>query len=440
MATAKNKLPQFGESATLDNNIVDNSSTLKTTGFQPNTTIQSAQVNTYMKMLVNGMNGLVDSLYREAIAQGEISATSKASDWQDYLLKGLTNLIENTKVKNADTATSTSGNSATASKLQTSRKISIVGDASGNTTFDGSKDVSITVDVSKAGSLDSTNIGDDKNPVYFNDLGKPVATGETLSKNVSGNAATASKLMTARTINLKGDITGTASFDGSKDIDITTTKVNKKATKLVDSIDAALNVGSSSRPVYFVDGIPSAITNLSTSLVFGTPSTEPKFTVEKLLTMWSTASNTFIADASKVLTNESGTPLTFGSTHQPVYFNEGKPVACKITHNKVLATKVASIPAAKLFDSAGVKNWSKITINALLGGNQLSKGLWSFSGTAQDGSYLAVGIMYITNVTKVSSIIADITCYVSGDVINSSSGNYDFTRLDNALTLTTLGE
>jgi hypothetical protein len=45
----------------------------------------------------------------------------------------------------------------------------------------------------------------------------------TINANTTGNAATATKLETTRAIELSGDITGTANFDGSAPINITTT-------------------------------------------------------------------------------------------------------------------------------------------------------------------------------------------------------------------------
>lgn len=44
--------------------------------------------------------------------------------------------------------------------------------------------------------------------------------------SVRGNSATATKLQTARTISLSGDVKGSASFDGSKNITITTDLAN----------------------------------------------------------------------------------------------------------------------------------------------------------------------------------------------------------------------
>lgn len=55
---------------------------------------------------------------------------------------------------------------------------------------------------------------------------------------VSGNAATATKLATARTISLSGDVAGSASFDGSQNITITTTAAQKRETALIGSDDS----------------------------------------------------------------------------------------------------------------------------------------------------------------------------------------------------------
>lgn len=86
--------------------------------------------------------------------------------------------------KIVDAATAVTAESA--AKLTTARTISLEGDATGSTSFDGSADVSITVDVTSADT----------------------------AAQCTGNAATATKLETARNIN------GVA-FDGSADITIT---------------------------------------------------------------------------------------------------------------------------------------------------------------------------------------------------------------------------
>ncbi len=55
-------------------------------------------------------------------------------------------------------------------------------------------------------------------------------TANTFNGTLNGNAATASKLQTARTITLSGDISGSASFDGSTDVTISGTLANSGVT------------------------------------------------------------------------------------------------------------------------------------------------------------------------------------------------------------------
>ncbi|WP_346354998.1 phage tail protein [Azotosporobacter soli] len=82
-------------------------------------------------------------------------------------------------------AAATAITAESAEKLANARKISLKGDATGSTNFDGSADVTISVDVVSA----------------------------DVSSSCTGNAATATKLETARNIN-------GVSFDGTKDITI----------------------------------------------------------------------------------------------------------------------------------------------------------------------------------------------------------------------------
>ena len=144
----------------------------------------------------------------------------------------------------------TSVNADTASKLSTARKINITGNATGAATFDGSGDINIntTVNESKHAAAANTIKGfeqgtvnafsniwfsDNTNnakPVYnegiqYNPSTNVLKTG-TFQGKLNGNADsattanTATKLQTARTISLTGDITGSASFDGSSNISI----------------------------------------------------------------------------------------------------------------------------------------------------------------------------------------------------------------------------
>lgn len=86
-----------------------------------------------------------------------------------------------------------------------------------------------------------------------------VVTAQSFVGNFSGNAETASKLQTARTIELSGDITGNVSFDGSADVNITTALSKTGVT-------AGTYGTSQSFPIITVDD-EGRISNVTTSAV-----------------------------------------------------------------------------------------------------------------------------------------------------------------------------
>lgn len=90
------------------------------------------------------------------------------------------------------------GNAATATKLQTARSIAISGAVTGTaTSFDGTADIAIESTAIDGSKISTGTI--------------PAARIPTLNQDTTGNAATATKLSTARTIN-------GVSFDGTADI------------------------------------------------------------------------------------------------------------------------------------------------------------------------------------------------------------------------------
>ncbi|WP_051399091.1 MULTISPECIES: phage tail protein [Pseudomonas] len=106
-------------------------------------------------------------------------------------------------------------NAAIAARLATARAIGLTGDASGTANFDGSANASITVTLAKTGVAASTYGGvtvDEKGRVTAGAVVTPIANGGT--GNSTGQAPSATKLATARTIN------GVA-FDGTGNIAIT---------------------------------------------------------------------------------------------------------------------------------------------------------------------------------------------------------------------------
>ena len=151
------------------------------------------------------------------------------------------------------------GKADTADALETARSIAIAGDVAGSVSFDGSADVSITGTI-QADAVENSMI---LNPGYnFSDGGTPglVELGQqitiqgtsneievsrstgtftvglpstvsglssisatALAGELTGNASTATKLATARAIQISGDVAGTANFDGSAPINISST-------------------------------------------------------------------------------------------------------------------------------------------------------------------------------------------------------------------------
>jgi len=59
----------------------------------------------------------------------------------------------------------------------------------------------------------------------------------SITGNADGNAATATKLQTTRTISLSGDVTGSANFDGSSNVTINATVVDDSHNHVISNID-----------------------------------------------------------------------------------------------------------------------------------------------------------------------------------------------------------
>lgn len=81
----------------------------------------------------------------------------------------------------------------------------------------------------------NTDIGSASRPIYMND-GALSQCGNSLDVDITGNAATASRLSSSRNISLTGAVTGSASFTGNSDIEID--------TSLGAALEQAINAGS----------------------------------------------------------------------------------------------------------------------------------------------------------------------------------------------------
>ena len=65
---------------------------------------------------------------------------------------------------------------------------------------------------------------------------------DTITSDITGNAATTTKLATARTISLTGDVTGNVSFDGSANVSITATVVDDSHNHIISNVDGLQTV------------------------------------------------------------------------------------------------------------------------------------------------------------------------------------------------------
>lgn len=310
-ATAKNKLPVFGDRAEIDNSIVADTSGLRNTGFQYNTTIKSPEMNTYLKMLINGMSGLIDSVYDSGVNQGEIKATSTADEIKNYIKLGLNNIIKSTTVDtavHADEATNVDAITNNDSEDNANVNFAI-----GDQSF--SKTVNNVVHATKAASLDSIDVGDSSHAVYFDSNGKPVKIDKVAN---ASNADNATKLTTARTIKLGNQLAGSATFDGTGDITIDATLTKK---------------GQNGRPIYISNnGKVMEVSYIDQSILIAPDNSQrTKLSAGKLSNRWQNDPTTdnssiFIADGAKEMMDSLGNRTNVGNSNKPVYFASGKPV------------------------------------------------------------------------------------------------------------------
>lgn len=141
------------------------------------------------------------------------------------------------------------GNASTATTLETSRTIELTGDVTGSVSFNGSSNAVMSTTIasnSVALGSDTTgdyvaslvagtgvslanNSGESATPTIS--IGQAVSTSSSVSfahvnapvtGNLNGNAETASRLQTTRTIQISGDVSGSVVFDGSNNVNIAT--------------------------------------------------------------------------------------------------------------------------------------------------------------------------------------------------------------------------
>ncbi|WP_178114936.1 MULTISPECIES: phage tail protein [unclassified Pseudomonas] len=148
------------------------------------------------------------------------------------------------------------GTAGYASRLKTSRKIALMGDATGEALFDGSNNATIDMALANSGVTAGTygkvkvtakglvvkGLALEAADIPALDASK-IATG-TLSRPTTANAGSASKLQTGRALSFVGAATGLGWFDGSGDLNIQLALAGLDTGKLISGILPVLRGGT----------------------------------------------------------------------------------------------------------------------------------------------------------------------------------------------------
>ena len=200
--------------------------------------------------------GTTNLYFTDVRARGAISVTTGSGAYNSTT--GILTIPTNTSelTNGAGFITASNNITGSAAKWTTARTITLAGDLTGSVSIDGSADATLTATVAAnsvalgtdttgnyvadvtAGSYITTSgiAGEGWSPTIAvdatsgNTASKVVArdtfgnfSAGTITATLNGNASTATRLATARTISLTGDVTGSVSFDGSAGATIATT-------------------------------------------------------------------------------------------------------------------------------------------------------------------------------------------------------------------------
>ena len=218
----------------------------------------------------------------------------------------------------------------------------------------------------------------------------------TIASNTTGNAATATKLATARTITLTGDATGSVSFDGTANKSMAVTVVNNShnhtasqvtttdefgnsnsatVQDVLDDLDQAITNVASKDPIVTLTG---AITGTGTMTNLGNVSISTTATLDPIITLSGDASG------SVTLTNLGGATLNVtvnndSHTHDTRYYTESES-------NSRYAYKAGS--SSQSFSASTI---SALTTNYTYDGNSRHELITSSNGAAGLFSYSGQG-------------------------------------------------
>lgn len=225
----------------------------------------------------------------------------------------------------------------------------------------------------------------------------PNSSGNVKITMITGNAGSATKLQTARTITLSGDVSGSVSFDGSEDVSITATVADDSHNHTISNIDnlqttlnakAALasptftgtpkaptaTAGTNTTQIATTAFVTTAIAN-KTSVASATKATQDgsgNVITDTYLTK-TDASNTYLGKTAKAASASSADSVVWGNV-------SGKPSSFTPTSHNQASNTINALTGYSKPSSTGALSTSD-TLNSALG--KLEKAL---DGKASTGS------------------------------------------------------
>ena len=216
-----------------------------------------------------------------------------------------------------------------------------------------------------------------------------VTTAVANKTSVSGNAGTATKLATAKTIALSGDVSGSADFDGSEGITITATVADDSHNHVIGNVDGlqtALNAKapSASPTLTGTPKAPTATAGTNTTQIATTA-----FVTAAVSTAESSAKSYIDTKVANLVNSAPETLDTLGELATAL--SENIDVTSAL--NSAIGTKANSSEVVKLSGDqtiAGTKTFSS-TISGSISGNAATA-----TKATQDGSGNVITSTYLT--------------------------------------------
>lgn len=358
-----------------------------------------------------------------------------------------------------------------ANVLTTPRNITLVGDVTGTVLFSGASDVTMTT----TANINSVQLGTDTTGDYVGNvtagtgvtitgtpaegwtptisIGQPVGTTSSVTfsrvtaPELFGNANTATKLATARFINLTGDASGSASFDGTGNADIAVT-INANGIELGTDTTGDYVANVLSGTGINVTGQGGETANVTVNLTntgvvattYGSATNIPVITVDAQGRITSAANSSI--STSFTLAADTGTPDTF-NTGDTLRVSGGAGIDTSVTDNTFTVALETSGAAAGNYGST--TQVPKVTVDTHGRITSVSNADITAQLVGDTGSgdlNLSTETLAVKGGTGVSTSLSGNTFTITNDgVVSATSGGYGLTVSSStgAITITNTG-